>query len=171
MNEHDPRQSGQSESQFLAAQSRQAKAAISRMTRQMGQSLLDGVDPRTWARAHPWATLSTVAGAGLAAAWLLVPSREQQTLRKLERIERALHPAERQAAPGNAASSQDAAQRTSHSRLGRWTGRVFSAVRPALWSALSAGISAKISGKEQRSSDGSPESAVPNSPAAAAART
>ena len=55
-------------------------------------ALAEGADPRLWARQYPWATLGVSAIAGFVATSILVPSREQQALKKLAEIERALNP-------------------------------------------------------------------------------
>jgi len=50
-----------------------------------------GVDPKAWAREHPWVTIGAAAVAGFAATAALVPSKEEQALKKLAAIERALN--------------------------------------------------------------------------------
>lgn len=50
-----------------------------------------GADPREWVQAHPWLTLASAAVAGFTAAAAAIPSKEQQALRRLEAIQRALH--------------------------------------------------------------------------------
>ncbi len=54
--------------------------------------LAGGVDPRLWTQTHPWASIATAALAGFTAAAIMVPSKEQQALRRLAAIEKALLP-------------------------------------------------------------------------------
>jgi len=50
-----------------------------------------GVDPKAWAKEHPWIAVGAAAVAGFAATAALVPSKEEQALKKLAAIERALN--------------------------------------------------------------------------------
>lgn len=49
-------------------------------------------DPRLWLNDHPWLTLAAASVGGFVAASVAVPSKEQQALKRLEKIERALNP-------------------------------------------------------------------------------
>jgi hypothetical protein len=80
-----------SESEFLEKQARDAQAAMSRVLQDLKTRLGQGVDPKAWAREHPWIAVGAAAVAGFAATAALVPSKEEQTLKKLASIERALH--------------------------------------------------------------------------------
>ena len=51
-----------------------------------------GIDPLAWTKEHPWMALGAAAAAGFVATAAIVPSKEQQALNKLSRIERALNP-------------------------------------------------------------------------------
>ena len=51
-----------------------------------------GIDPLAWTKQHPWMALGAAAAAGFVATTTIVPSREQQALKKLAAIERALKP-------------------------------------------------------------------------------
>src|SRR5258706_3125470 len=81
-----------SEAEFLARQARDAQAAIAKAWQEMKPRLGQGVDPKAWAEEHPWIAVGTAAVAGFVATAALVPSREEQALRKLAAIERALTP-------------------------------------------------------------------------------
>ena len=81
-----------SEADYLTQQAEDAKAAIARTFTAIAQGLGQGVNPLQWARQYPWATLGASAVAGFVAASLLIPSKEDQALRKLAAIERALNP-------------------------------------------------------------------------------
>lgn len=58
----------------------------------MSQRLREGVDPKLWAKEYPWITVGAAAVAGFLTAYTLIPSKEEQALKKLAKIERALHP-------------------------------------------------------------------------------
>ena len=62
--------------------------AFAEMKARFGQ----GVDPKLWAKEYPWMTIGAAAVAGFLAAYTLVPSKEEQALKRLARIERALNP-------------------------------------------------------------------------------
>ena len=49
------------------------------------------MDPRAWMRAAPWTTLAAAAVTGFVAAAAAVPSKEQQALKRLREIEKALN--------------------------------------------------------------------------------
>ncbi len=73
-------------------QATEARAAISKTFKQIQKDLAKGADPRLWLREHPWATLAAATASGFGAASTVVPSKEQQALKRLARLERALHP-------------------------------------------------------------------------------
>jgi hypothetical protein len=80
------------EAQFLQQQAELAKAAIvnsfKRFTRDLGQ----GANPVEWAKEYPWVSVGAAAVAGFVAANMFIPSKEDQALKKLARLERALNP-------------------------------------------------------------------------------
>src|SRR5437016_9533541 len=76
-----------SEADFLTLQQEHAKAAIGRVVSEIKGALAEGADPRAWVQQYPWATLGASAVAGFVAATMLIPSREQQALKKLAEIE------------------------------------------------------------------------------------
>src|SRR4051794_5711562 len=80
------------ESQFLTDQANQASAAISGAISQIKQDLVKGNDPRYWAKERPWMTVAAAAVGGFVAATVAVPSKEEQALKRLAKLERALHP-------------------------------------------------------------------------------
>lgn len=59
------------------------------------------MDPKAWAQEHPWIAIGAAAVAGFAATAALVPSKEEQALKKLASIERALNAGREQASNGN----------------------------------------------------------------------
>lgn len=58
----------------------------------MKTRLGQGVAPQAWAKEYPWITVGAAAVAGFVAVATLVPSKEEQALKKLAAIERALNP-------------------------------------------------------------------------------
>jgi hypothetical protein len=139
------------ESDYLAHQAEQAKQAIERTLEDLKASLADGADPRQWAKERPWTTLGTVAALGFVAAYGLVPSKEQQALKKLREIERAIGEAETEPRP---------AKPRDHSLLGGMGQQLFDAVKPALMAAITSTVHAKVS---DDSPDGKPQPTAPGS--------
>jgi len=90
------------ESEYLAQQAQAAQAALGQAWDEFKSKLGHGVDPKAWARQHPWMAIGGAAVAGFAATAALVPSKEQQALRKLAELERALHPPMLQPTNGDA---------------------------------------------------------------------
>jgi hypothetical protein len=82
----------ESEADYLARQANQASAAISRTFKQVQKDVVKCADPRLWLNEHSWATLAAATVTGFAAASTVVPSKEQQALKRLAKLERALHP-------------------------------------------------------------------------------
>jgi len=141
-----------SEADFLSLQQEHAKAAIGRVVSEIKGALAEGADPRTWVHQYPWATLGATAVAGFVAATMLIPSREQQALKKLAEIERALNPEPRRKAererddhPDSVDGKADADDYKSgkQSFMTALLGEAIKAVRPALISLLTAGVTAK----------------------------
>jgi hypothetical protein len=118
-----------------------ASAALARVKDQLLSDLASGVDPKLWLETHPWATIAGAMVAGFAAASLLVPSKEQQALRRLAAIERALMPK-----PADMKSPVDGdgvKGREKPTFLSGLATEILGAVKPALLSMLTAGVTAK----------------------------
>src|SRR4051812_4191998 len=75
------------EAQYLIKQQADAKKAISRTIDGLKSDLVQAADPRAWMQVHPWATMAASAVAGFAATAAVVPSKEQQALKRLEKLE------------------------------------------------------------------------------------
>jgi hypothetical protein len=136
-----------SEAEFLQRQADEARKALSAAFGDLSRSLRDGVDPTAWTKEHPWAMVAGAAVAGFAAAAAFVPSKEDQALRRLAKIEKALMP-ERSKRDGQAvdASEDGGAKDFAKGRtgfLGAIGRQVLETIKPALMSALTAGITAK----------------------------
>ena len=141
-----------SEADYLTLQQEHAKAAIGRVVGELKQALAEGANPAQWMQQYPWATLGVSAVAGFVATTMLVPSREQQALKKLAEIEKALNPQPRRRAErerdehpdsidGKAGADDYKAGKQSF--MTALLGEAIKAVRPALVSLLTAGVTAK----------------------------
>lgn len=133
------------EADFLTTQANDAKAAISAVLGEFGKDLGKTVDPRKWTEQYPWISLAVAAVGGFTAASVLVPSKEQQALRRLERIERALRPE-----PVVAATKENGQAATDAKAKAGSGGGIFStiivqalkALQPILLSAITGGVTA-----------------------------
>ena len=148
-----------SEAEFLAKQQEAAKRAISNVVTQLTHDIGRGLDPRGWTKEHPWMMVAGATVAGFVGAVMAVPSKEEQALRRLARLEEALLP-KTKAEPKAAAAAGDAKHvdeddggaksyaKGHTSFLGGLGRQVLEAVKPAILSALTAGITAKASQPE-----------------------
>ena len=142
-----------SEAEFLAKQQEAAKRAISNVITELTHNIGHGIDPRAWTKEHPWMMVAGATVAGFVGAMMAVPSKEEQALRRLARLEEALLPKASEkkepAADGKHASEEDGGAKSyakGHtSFLGGLGRQVLEAVKPAIMSALTAGITAKAS--------------------------
>ena len=144
-----PNKTPSSEAEFLQKQAADAKAAIGSVFNDIKRDLTQGIDPRGWMQVAPWTTLGVAAVAGFAAAALAVPSKEEQTLKRLKKIEEALTPKPR---PVDAAVNGDQVRQVEAGRgsfLSGLAGQVLRSVQPVLMSALTAGITAKTVEKDE----------------------
>jgi hypothetical protein len=128
-----------SESQYLAQQQADAKKAIERSLEQLRAELMQSADPRAWMQTHPWMTLCASAVAGFVASAATVPSKEQQALNRLAKLEevvaRAEHP-ERFNGNGQRKSG------------GAITGIIYRIVQPMIVSTLTGFLSGKAAAEE-----------------------
>ena len=137
-----------SEADFLTLQQEHAKKAIARAAAEIKDALAQGVDPGAWMKQYPWATLGASAVAGFVATAMLVPSKEEQALKKLAAIEKALNPPPpRRHDPDDVGSvaGTRGAQDYKSGRSGMLTaimGEVIGAIKPALISLLTSGVTA-----------------------------
>jgi len=145
-----------SEADYLTLQQEHAKEAIGRVFGQLKDDLVEGLNPVPLAKKHPYATIGGVAAAGLVAAYFLIPSREERALRKLARIEQALNPPPprkaRREEENLEVDGQSGGESYKSGRSGFMTtllGEVLKAVRPAVVSLLTAGVTAKAAKPSQ----------------------
>lgn len=94
-----------------------------------------GVAPQAWAKEYPWITVGAAAVAGFVAASTLIPSKEEQALKKLAAIERALHPHPPQPEPANGHGKKEG-----KSVIGSILHEVLAIARPAIVSMMTANL-------------------------------
>ncbi len=132
-----------SEADFLEKQADEAKAAITRAMADARTALAEGIDPREWTRRYPVVALGSAVAAGFVAALLAIPSKEQQELKKMEKVRRALHP-EVELPKKAAAEAKDAKVHESpHSFWSTLLREAISLIKPVLMSAVTAGITSR----------------------------
>jgi hypothetical protein len=137
------------EAAFLAQQAVDAKAAISAVLSDLGGDLARAAHPGHLMKKYPWLTLGASAVAGFAATAALVPSKEEQALKKLAKIERALNPEPPLKKKQQDNESTPSEENVKNYKSGRSSltrtllGEVIKAVQPAIVSMLTAGIAAK----------------------------
>ncbi len=145
------------EAQFLDQQAQQAKDALSRTLSLIGKNLGQSVDPRAWAQEHPWLTLAGAAVGGFVAACAVVPTKEDQAIKRLARIERAIAPKPPVVVAADGDSDRHPANKgVVHGLLNQ----VLKSIQPAIMSAITAGITAKVAKEPD------PPANDPNNPAA-----
>ena len=132
------------EARFLAQQAADAKAAISATLAEIGKDLGQAVNVGALTRQYPWLTLGASTVAGFVATAMLVPSKEDQALKRLAKIERALNP--EPPPPTHEEKDRDHAtdyKKGKQSFTRSLMGEVLKAVQPAIMSMLTAGVAAK----------------------------
>ena len=77
---------------FLREQADEARRALTKGMADLKATVAAKVDPRHLPRKFPFVAVGAVAVAGFATALLTIPSKEQQELKRLERIRRAMYP-------------------------------------------------------------------------------
>jgi len=130
------------EAEFLRQEADRARQAIANTWADAKANIGRGVDPRAWTGEHPWIAMGSAAVAGFFAAWAVIPSKEEQALKKLAKIEQALNggaPAQASAATNGHSDGRP----QSRGMLGTIFGEMMKSLGPGLASALSAIISAK----------------------------
>lgn len=135
------------EAEYLRKQADDAKAAIGAALSDARAAMAEGIDPREWTRRFPLVAVGSAVAAGFVAAVLAVPSREQQELKKLEKIRRAMHP-ESTSSDGQQAKKQKVEVETpaESSWWGKLLHEAVTLIRPVLLSALTAGMHSRMGG-------------------------
>ena len=147
-----------SESAFLQEQAANAKAAIAQTLADAKDALAEGVSIREWTARYPWIAVGGAAVAGFVAATTLVPTKEQQALKKLAAYERALHPERFE----KRKAEKDETEVDEHGKVKKKkpgmmqtiVSELIRSVGPALASSLTAGMATQAQQQQPESSDG-----------------
>jgi hypothetical protein len=132
----------QTEAEYLADQSRAAQAAMRAALGDLQKGLAKGLNPLRWTKDHPWLTLGAIAIGGFATSAAVVPSREEQELRKLRRLHEAMRPPAPAAAESHPSNGNAAGKSTGG--LGRLLLReLIGLVRPIMAAILSEALGAR----------------------------
>lgn len=126
-----------SESQYLEQQQASAKSAIANAFSEMKADLLKTADPKLWVKTHPWIMMASAAIAGFATAATAVPSKEQQALKKLESIERALYGRRNGHADRERDGKDEPARKSAEGFVGRLLHEALGALKPVIASLIS----------------------------------
>ena len=135
------------ENEYLQKQTADAQKAIAEAVQKLKVAVADKANPRQLMRKFPFVTLGSTIAVGFVAAVVAIPSWEQQELKRLERIRRAMHP---ELAPKPAAKNAGTGEAPAKGPL--WlsiTKEVLQAVRPM----LTALVTAKLAEGKQQSAD------------------
>lgn len=124
-----------SEAEFLAQQAHNAQLAMSKALAEFKTRLGQGADPRAWAKEFPWITVGAAAVAGFVTATALIPSKEEQALKKLARIEQALNPPRRESGNGDGEKKKEGG-----GFVGTLLHEALAMARPLLISLVSGGL-------------------------------
>jgi hypothetical protein len=149
-----------SESEYLEQQAAAAKEAIAKTLADIKGRLGETVDVRLWARQHPWLTLASAAVAGFATASTLVPSKEQQALRKLASIEEAL----REPRHEEKHKESENGKSKDHGIVGTLIREAIAALRPLLVTFLSTSLNSRMPPSDGPQTDPSNFGPVPGDP-------
>lgn len=132
---------GQSESEFLAEQARQAKAAIATVWSEFKHGVLSKADPVRLAQNHPKSAIGTAAAAGLVTAWVITPSRKERAYKKRSKMGRTQFSKD-----GNTDSDPN-----SSSFFNGMGAEILKILRPAILSILSAILSTRAPTPDENS--------------------
>lgn len=138
-----------SEAEYLAQQAETARLALAHAWEQVKVRLGQGVAPSEWAKEYPWITVGAAAVAGFVATAALVPSKEEQALKKLAAIERALNPAP----PREEEHSNGNSKKTGSGLMGTILHEVLNIAKPVLLSMMSAGVGGAVGAQQQQPDD------------------
>ena len=151
------------EAEYLTQQAENAKAAIAAAVKELTAKLGEGANPIEWTKRYPWAGVGASAVAGFVAAALLIPSKEEQALAKLAKIERALNPPppkkEREVSDSVNGDTTAKDARAPTGLLTLLAREAIGAVKPAIISLLTAGVTAKAAKPTQDEMEAAAESA------------
>ena len=130
----------------MTRQAADAKAAIARAKSDIAQDLARTADPRAWLAVAPWTTLAGAAVAGFLAAAVAIPSKQEQALRRLRKLEKALEAEEDRREEYHHRRRQDEGKSEAAAKgstLGAMIGALAGAVQPVLMNIVSSALSGK----------------------------
>jgi hypothetical protein len=142
---------------FLRQQAEEARAALSRAANDLKAAVAGTLDPRLIPRRYPFITVGAIAVTGFLAALVAIPSREQQELKRLERIRRAMYP---QPEPTKPAQADGHAPSDAAAKPPLWVTLLregVQAARPILISLVTASLKARQEATEYPSATGPSE--------------
>jgi hypothetical protein len=144
-----------SEAEYIQQRAEEAQKALSRTAKLLGENLTRSINPAAWTEQHPWIMVGSAAAAGFLATFL-IPSKEQ---REEKRIIRRLAAIERAVAPRPVVSGQkhDEDNPAKNGIFKGFLNEALKAVRPAIMSAITAGISAKAVTDDEKDKQPAPE--------------
>jgi hypothetical protein len=145
-----------SDSEYLEQQAQAAKDAIARVWADVSGGLGKSADPRQWTKSHPWISLASATVAGFVAASTMVPSKEEQALKKLAAIERALRGGQREDKP--AANGDDHKSDGKTGIVGNLLKQAITAAQPIVMSMLAGQFGGGQPPADGQQSQGQPES-------------
>jgi hypothetical protein len=128
----------ETESAYLTRQADEASKAISATLARMKDDVRKTADPRLWTKEYPWASVGVAAVGGFVAASMTVPSKEQQALKRLARIEKALYPEGRERGTSKEEAAKD------RGILGSILTNAVKTFQPILMSAITGAITGKV---------------------------
>ena len=140
---------------FLREQADEARRALAKGFEDLKATVAAKVNPRHLPRKFPFVTVGAVAVAGFAAALLAIPSKEQQELKRLERIRRAMYPEPKPPKADKAAVDKAKAQ---GDKTPLWVTLVkegVQAARPLLVALVTASMKASEKSKDDAQANGS----------------
>jgi hypothetical protein len=132
-----------SETEYLAREADQARAAITATMDQMRDSLKEAADVRAWARRYPWATLGAAAAAGFVAAKAVLPKRSRSHDDEEPALLEKILNDEKIAARVKELAEQEEGERSGDSVLQTVGMTLLRTFGPAVQSAITAALAAK----------------------------
>jgi len=148
-----------SEVDLLTREAADAKKAVMNTLEKMRAELKNGVSPRELAVRHPLIALGATAVAGFVAASALTPAKDEAAKEKFARMQAAilkkLTPTHDEKPPTNGRSDahdngKTTSQRDGSSLLGVVFRHAFTLLKPAIISAITAAVSARVAPAPER---------------------
>ena len=131
----------QTEADYLKQQTDAAKVAISEVLLEAKKALGEGLDAKEWISRFPVAAIGSAIAAGFVTAVLTIPSKEDQELKKIERVRKALTPEPATPVADGVKSTTESASK--HSLWSTLLREGIQILRPILMSLITAGMSGR----------------------------